>query len=174
MGAPERGCQTPARHRHHVGLDTAGLQGRRTTGRGIRRIRPLRLGGVRPERHRPHQVRHAARTGRSGRGAPRERDSRLPRHGDESEDRRRLYREVHGLRGRSREPRASDRRTRKDGRVIPFRGAATNILPSNGTGTTSREPTRFTRPANGPSTSSRAKARSGAKASTARTGTTIS
>ena len=54
------------------------------------------------------------------------------------------------------------------------RDAATNILLSNGTGTTSREPTRFTRPANGPSTSSRAKARSGAKASTARTGTTIS
>ena len=175
MGAPERGCQTPARHRHHVGLDTAGLQGRRTTGRGIRRIRPLRLGGVRPERHRPHQVRHAARTGRSGRGAPRERDSRLPRHGDESEDRRRLYREVHGLRGRSREPRASDRRTRRSRRMDGlFLSGATNILPSNGTGTTSREPTRFTRPANGPSTSSRAKARSGAKASTARTGTTIS
>lgn len=60
------------------------------------------------------------------------------------------------------------------GRDTPFQDAATNILPSNGTGTTSREPTRFTRPANGPSTSSRAKARSGAKASTARTGTTIS
>ena len=26
MGAPERGCQTPARHRHHVGLDTAGYK----------------------------------------------------------------------------------------------------------------------------------------------------
>ena len=62
----------------------------------------------------------------------------------------------------------------RGGRDTPFRDAATNILPSNGTGTTSREPTKFTRPANGPSTSSRAKARSGAKASTARTGTTIS
>lgn len=113
MGAPERGCQTPARHRHHVGLDTAGLQGRRTTGRGIRRVRPVRFGGVRPERDCPHQVRHAARTGRSGRGAPRKRDIRLPRHGDEPEDRRRLYREIHGLRGRSREPRAGDRRARR-------------------------------------------------------------
>ena len=117
MGAPERGCQTPARHRHHVGLDTAGLQGRRTTGRGIRRIRPLRLGGVRPERHRPHQVRHATRAGGGDRGAARQRDFGLYRHGDEPEDRRRLYREVHGLRGRSREPRASDRRTRRSRRM---------------------------------------------------------
>lgn len=44
-----------------------------------------------------------------------------------------------------------------------FRGAATSTPPSNGTGTTSPEPIRFTRPASGPSTSSKAKARSGAK-----------
>lgn len=55
-----------------------------------------------------------------------------------------------------------------------FPGRGDKYSPSNGTGTTSPEPIRYTRPANGPSTSSKAKARSGAKGSTARTGTTTS
>jgi len=131
VDAVERGRPTPARRRRHLGLDPAGLQGRRTAGRGIRRLRPLRSGRVRPERHRPHQVRHAAGAGGGDRGAARQRDFGLYRHGDEPENRRRLHREVHGLRSRSRKPRAGDRRPRRSRRLdrIYLSGARRQVLP---------------------------------------------
>ena len=170
-----------ARHLHDVGVTSvwnpAGLQGRRTAGRGIRRLRPLRSGRVRPERHRPHQVRHAAGAGGGDRGAARQRDFGLYRHGDEPENRRRLHRKIHGLRSRSRKPRAGDRRPRRSRRLdrIHLPGARRQVLPLQmALVPLLREPIRYTRPANGPSTSSKAKARSGAKGSTARTGTTTS
>lgn len=69
--------------------------------------------------------------GGGDRGAARQRDFGLYRHGDEPENRRRLHREVHGLRSRSRKPRAGDRRPRRSRRLdrIYLSGARRQVLP---------------------------------------------
>ncbi len=62
-------AKTPARHRHYVGSIPPAYKADEQQDEGYAVYDLYDLGEFDQKRHRPHQVRHAARTGRSGHGA---------------------------------------------------------------------------------------------------------
>ena len=79
----ETGCQAPARNRRDGRMDSARIQSGRAAGRGLRDIRSVRFGRVRPEKYGPNQIRNEARTRRGHRRAAQARSASLPRRRDE-------------------------------------------------------------------------------------------